>query len=161
MRFRRRALLGIILILTFSVVGGRGYGSGQPNQTYDAQTQLINAFVLVQQAEAAGASQEKISQLANNLNLALQYQRNSSRLLAENATASNLYANKSTALLVATTTEALSVANAARGQVSLREDAAYSIAIAAGFVSALLITEFHRVSEFARRLGLRRMRIEE
>src|SRR5256885_11307846 len=72
MHFRFQALLGILLVLGFCFSGG-GCASGQPAQTSDAQNQLAKAFVLVQQADTAGASPEQIAELANNLNLALRY----------------------------------------------------------------------------------------
>src|SRR2546428_1447805 len=72
MHFRFQALLGILLVLGFCFSGG-GCASGQPAQTSDAQNQLAKAFVLVQQADMAGASPEQIAELANNLNLALPY----------------------------------------------------------------------------------------
>jgi hypothetical protein len=140
MHLRFQALLGILLVLALGF-SGRGFVSGQPAQTSDAQNQLVRAFVLVQQADMAGASPEQISQLANNLNLALRYQENSSQLSAN--------------LSTTTAAEALSLRNAAQEQVSIRQAVAYSTAVGAGFAFALLITEFHRVGEFARRLWLR------
>ena len=147
MHFRFQTLLGIFLVLTFCFSGGGGYTSGQPAQVY-AQNQLVKAFVLVQQADLAGASPGQISQLANNLNLALQYQQNSSEL------------NKSASLSSAIAAEALGLANTAREQVSFHQGVAYSIAVGAGFASALIVTESHRIAEFARRLRLRRMRLD-
>ncbi len=160
MRFRRWALLGIILVLTLCLSKGPGHTSGQSTQIADAQSELIKAFMLVQQADLAGASPGQISQLANNMNLALQYQENSSLLFDKNVTASNLYANKSAGLSSATAIEAVSIANTARDQATFHNAAAYSIAVAAGLVSALLVTESHRIGEFARRLRLRRMRLD-
>src|SRR5437879_2515534 len=111
MHFRFRALLGILLVLGFCFSGG-GCASGQPAQTSDAQNQLAKAFVLVQQADMAGASPEQIAELANNLNLALRY------------------TNESASLSTATAAEALSLANAAREQVLFRQAVAYSTAVA-------------------------------
>ena len=149
MHFRFQTLLGIFLVLTFCFSGGGGYTSGQPAQVY-AQNQLVKAFVLVQQADLAGASPGQISQLANNLNLALQYQQNSSELSA----------NKSASLSNAIAAEALGQANTAREQASFHQGVAYSIAVGAGFASALIVTGSHRIAEFARRLRLRRMRLD-
>ena len=140
MHFRFQALLGIVLVLAFCFSGG-GYVSGQPTQT-DIHNQLVKAFVLVQQADNAGASPDQIAELANNLNLALRGQENSN------------YTNES-ARLTATAAEALSFANAAREQVFFRQAVAYSTAVGAGFAAALLVTEFHRIGEFTRRLRLR------
>ena len=147
MHFRFCAFLGILLVLTFCFSGDGGYASGETAQV-DAQNQLVKAFVLVQQADLAGASPGQISQLANNLNLALQYQQNSSEL------------NKSASLSSAIAAEALGLANTAREQVSFHQGVAYSIAVGAGFASALIVTESHRIAEFARRLRLRRMRLD-
>jgi len=147
MHFRFQALLGILLVLTFCFWEGGGYTSGETTQV-DAQDQLVKAFVLVQQADLAGASPGQISQLANNLNLALQYQQNSSEL------------NKSASLSSAIAAEALGLANTAREQVSFHQAVVYSMAVAAGFASALLITESHRIGELARRFRLRRMKLD-
>jgi len=147
MHFRFQKLLGIFLVLTFCFSGGGGYTSGQPAQVY-AKSQLVKAFVLVQLADLAGASPGQISQLANNLNLALQYQQNSSEL------------NKSASLSSAIAAEALGLANTAREQVSFHQGVAYSMAVGAGFASALIVTGSHRIAEFARRLRLRRMRLD-
>ena len=141
MHFRFQALLGFLLVLGFCFSGG-GCASGQPAQTSDAQNQLAKAFVLVQQADMAGASPEQIAELANNLNLALRY------------------TNESASLSTATAAEALSLANAAREQILFRQAVAYSTAVGAGFASALLVTEFHRIGEFARRLRLRSKQLD-
>src|SRR2546422_1449664 len=100
MHIRFQALLGILLVLGFCFSGG-GCASGQPAQTSDAQNQLAKAFVLVQQADMAGASPGQIAALANKLNLALRYTNESS--------------NPSTA----TGAGALSLANAAPEQLLL------------------------------------------
>jgi hypothetical protein len=160
MHFRFRALLGILLVLAFCLSGGGEYPSGQSSQIYDVQNQLVKAFVLVQQADVGGASPGQISGLANNLNLALQYQENSSQLFAKNLTASDFYANKSASLSRTTAAEALGLANTAREQAAFYQAVAYSIAVAAGFASALLVTESHRIGELARRRRLRRMKLD-
>jgi len=154
MHFRFRALLGILLVLTFCFSGGE-YASGQSTQIDDAQNQLVRAFVLVQQADVAGASQGQISALANNLNLALRYRENSSQLFAKNVTASNLYANESASQSSVIAAQAVNLANTVREQVSLHQAVAYSTAVGAGFASALLVTESHRIGGLARRLRLR------
>src|SRR5947207_14635995 len=101
MHFRFQALLGILLVLGFCFSGG-GCASGHPPQTSDAQNQLAKAFVLVQQADMAGASAEQIAELANNLTLALRF--------------TNQSASPSTACAA----EALTLANVARQQVIFR-----------------------------------------
>src|SRR2546430_17385867 len=101
MHIRFQALLGILLVLGFCFSGG-GCASGQPAQTSDAQNQLAKAFVLVQQADMAGASPEQISAQANNLNLSLP--------------STKEYARLSTA----TGAETLSLVKAASGQKNLR-----------------------------------------
>src|SRR2546428_8286659 len=107
MHFRFQALLGILLVLGFCFSGG-GCASGQPAQTSDAQNQLAKAFVLVQQADMAGASPEQIAELAKKLNLALRY------------------TNESASLSTATGAQALSLANATPGQILFRQAAAES-----------------------------------
>jgi hypothetical protein len=158
MRFRHRALLGILLVLIFCLSVGKENASGQPNQVDDAQSKLVLAFVLVQQADMGGASPAQISLLANSLNLALSYEDNATRLFPKNITASNVYASKSVSVSNATSAQALSVASAARTQAFFDQAAAYSIAVAAGFGSALLMIEIHRLDNLVRRMRLRRMR---
>lgn len=148
MRFFLLVLLGILLILTFNLAGGGEHASGQSTQVDDSKTQLVNAFVLVQKADVAGASPDQISQLTNDLNLALQYQENSGQPF-------DLYANKSANLSSAVAAQALSLASTTREQAFLRQALAYSTAVGAGFGCALIVTEFHRIREFARRFRLR------
>src|SRR5256885_16423569 len=92
MHFRFQALLGILLVLGFCFSGG-GCASGQPAQTSDAQSQLAKAFVLVQQADMAGALPEQISELGNNLNLALPYTKGNANLSTATS-AEGLYLTK-------------------------------------------------------------------
>src|SRR2546427_13196571 len=79
MHIRFQALLGILLVLGFCFSGG-GCASGQPAQTSDAQNQLAKAFVLVQQADMAGAFAGASSEMGNNLKLALPYTNESANL---------------------------------------------------------------------------------
>ena len=160
MRFRHRALLGILLLLVFSFSATSENASGQSAQVDDARSRLVQAFVLVQQADLQGASPAQISLLTSNLNLALSYEENATQLFAKNMTASNIYASKSVNLSNATSAQALSMARSARTQAVFGQVAAYSIAIAAGFGSALLVLEFHRLNDLVRKMKFRRMRLD-
>jgi hypothetical protein len=154
------ALLGILALLLFSFSIGRESVSGQSAQVDDAQNKLVQAFVYVQQADLQGASPGQISLLADKLNLAFYYEENATQLFAKNMTASNLYASKSVNLSNSTSFQALSIASSARTQLFFGQVAAYSIAIAAGFGSALLLVEFHRLHDHVRRLRSRQMRLD-
>ena len=145
MRFRQRAPLGILLVLISCLSVGSENAIGQSSQIDDAHSKLVQAFVLVQQADLEGASPEQISLLANNLNLALDYEDN---------------ASKSVSLSNATSAQALSLASAARTQTFLNQAVAYSIAVAAGFGSALFVMEVHRLDNPVRRMRLRRTRLD-
>ena len=160
MRFRHRALLGVFLLLIFSFSLGRENASGLSAQVDDARSKLVQAFVLVQQADSQGASPTQISLLASNLNLALYYEENATQLFAKNLTASNIYASKSVSLSNATSLQALGIASTARMQALFGQVTAYSIAIAAGLLSALLVLEFHRLNDLVRKMKLRRMRLD-
>jgi len=160
MRFRHRALLGILLLLIFSFSVTSENASGQSSQVDDSRSKLVQAFVLVQQADLQGASTAQISLLANNLNLALHYEENATELFTKNITASNIEATKSVNLSNATSVQALGVASTARTQALYGQVAAYSTAIAAGFLSALLVLESHRLNDLVRKMKLRRMRID-
>jgi hypothetical protein len=160
MRFRRRAVLGILLVLIFCISIGKENASGQPAQIDNAQSKLVQAFVLVQQADIEGASPGQISMLANNLNLALAYKDNATRLFAKNITASNFYASRSASLSNATSAQALSIASAARTHTFFNQAVAYSIAVAAAFGSALLVLEVHRINDLIRRMRLPRMSLD-
>jgi len=160
MRFRHRALLGVLLLLIFSFSVGREKTSGQSSQVNDARSKLVQAFVLVQQADLQGASPTQISLLASNLNLALYFEENATQLFAKNMTASDIAASKSVNLSNSTSVQALGIASTARTQALFGQVAAYSIAVAAGFLSALLVLEFHRVSDLVRKMKLRRMRLD-
>jgi len=160
MRFRHRALLGVLLLLIFSFSVGREKTSGQSVQVDDARSKLVQAFVLVQQADLQGASPTQISLLASNLNLALYFEENATQLFAKNMTASDIAASKSVNLSNSTSVQALSIASTTRTQALFRQVAAYSIAVAVGLLSALLVLEFHRVNDLVRKMRLRRMRLD-
>ena len=160
MRFRQQAPLGILLVLIFCLLVGSENAIGQSTQIDDAQSKLVQAFVLVQQADLEGASQGQISLLANNLNLALGYEDNATLLFSKDINASNFYANKSVSLSNATSAQALSLTSAARTQTFLNRVAAYSIAVAVGFGSALFVLEVHRVENLVRRMRSRRTRLD-
>jgi hypothetical protein len=160
MRFRHRALLGVFLLLIFSFSIGRENSSGQSAQVDDARSKLVQAFVLVQQADLQGASPTQISLLASNLNLALYYEENATELFAKNITASDIYATKSVNLSNATSVQALGIASTARTQALFGQVTAYSIAVAAGFLSALLVLEVHRLNDLVRKMKLGRMRLD-
>jgi hypothetical protein len=159
MRFRYRAPLGILLVLISFLSVGLENGSGQSTQIDNAQSQLVRAFAQVQRADADGASPAQISFLANNLNQALSYEQNANQLLSINVTASNLYASEAASLSNATFSQALSFDGAARRQVFLNQVVAYSIAVVAGFGSALLVVEIHRLDALVLRKRLRRARL--
>ncbi len=160
MRFRHRALLGILLLLVFSFSVGRDKTSGQAAQGDDASSKLLQAFVLVQQADLQGASPAQISLLTSNLNLALYYEENATQLFVKNITASNIYASKSVNLSNVTSVQALSIASTARTQAFFGQVAAYSVAVAAGFLSALLVLEIHRLNDLVHKMKLRRIRLD-
>ena len=160
MRFRQRAPLGILLVLVFCLSVGNENALGQSNQIDDTQSRLVQAFVMVQQADLEGASPAQISLLANNLNLALGYEDNAIQLFSKDINASNFYASKSASLSNATSAQALSLTSAARTQIFLNQVAAYSIAVAAGFGSALFVLEFDRLDNLVRRMRLRRTRLD-
>jgi hypothetical protein len=160
MRFRHRACLGILLLLIFFLSVGQENASGQSPQIDNAQSQLVRAFVEVQRADADGASPTQISLLVNNLNLALSYEQNATQLFSINITASNLYAIKSANLSNSTFSQALNFDGAARGQAFLNQVVAYAMAVAAGFGSALLVIEVHRLDALVLRLRLRRARLD-
>jgi hypothetical protein len=160
MRFRHWALLGILLVFMLSLSFGRESLLGQSAQVDNAQSQLVQAFILVQQADMDGASPGQIFLLASNLNLALAYEENATQLLAKNNTQSNFYAEKSASLANATSAQAQSFASAARTQALLDQTGTYSIAVAAGFGSALLVLEIHRLEDLVRKFRLRRVRLD-
>ena len=160
MRFRQRAPLGILLVLVFCLSVGNENALGQSNQIDDTQSRLVQAFVMVQQADLEGASPAQISLLANNLNLALGYEDNATLLFSKDINASNFYASKSASLSNATSAQALSLTSAARTQIFLNQVAAYSIAVAAAFGSALFVLELDRLDNLVRRMRLRRTRLD-
>ena len=160
MRFRQLAPLGILVALIFCLSVGNENAIGQSTQIDDARSKLVQAFVLVRQADFEGASPWQISLLANNLNLALGYEDNATLLFSKDVNASNFYANKSVSLSNATSAQALSLTSAARTQTFLSQVAAYSIAVAAGFGSALFVLELDRLENLVRRMRLRRTRLD-
>ncbi len=107
-----------------------------------------------------GASPAQISLLTSNLNLALYYEENATQLFVKNITASNIYASKSVNLSNVTSVQALSIASTARTQAFFGQVAAYSVAVAAGFLSALLVLEIHRLNDLVHKMKLRRIRLD-
>src|SRR2546427_12339634 len=79
MHIRFQALLGILLVLGFCFSGG-GCASGQPAQTSDAQNQIAKAFVLVQQADMAGALPKEIATQADNTKIGIPEPHKNSKL---------------------------------------------------------------------------------
>ncbi|SRR5712691_4099886 len=161
MRFRHAALLGILLLLISSFSIGGEEANGQSTQVDDARSKLVQAFLLVQRADLQGASPGQVSVLAKNLNLALYYEENATQLLAKGMTASsNLYANRSLNLSNSTAVQALNIADAASAQTVFDQASAYSIAVVAGFGSALLVLEFHRLNNRLRKIRSSRIRLD-
>jgi hypothetical protein len=160
MRFRQLALLGTLLVLVSSFSATTDKVSGQSTPVDIAQSKIVQAFQIVQQADLDGASPAAVSQLASNLNLALSYEQRAIQLLPTNKTGSGVYASLSLNLSTTTSVQALSVASAAQTQTLLSQLGAYSLALAAGLGSTLLVIELHRVQNFVRKIRLRRLRLE-
>lgn len=160
MRFRQLALLGTLLILVFSFSAATDKVSGQSAPVDIAQNKIVQAFQIMQQADLDGASPTAVSELANNLNLALSYEQSAIQLLPTNKTGSGVYASLSLNLSTATAVQALSVDSAARTQTLQSQIEAYSLALAAGLGSTLLVVELHRVQNFVRKVRLRRLGLE-
>jgi hypothetical protein len=154
MRFLLAALLGVLMLCIPSVSIGIEQTWGQSAQIDNARSSLAQTFVLVQEADLQGATPGQISQLADNLNQALYYQENAT------ASSSNANANMSLKLSDATAVLALNVANAARTRTLFDQAYAYSLAVAAGFGSALLVLEFHRLNDIVRKIRSSRIRLE-
>jgi hypothetical protein len=159
MRFRHAALLGMLLLFIPSSSIWTRSASGQSATTDIVHSNLVEAFVLVQEADLQGASQAQISLLSNNLNLALVYEENATLLSGRNNTASYILSSKSVNVSAATSVQAQSIANSARSQALFSQVAGYSLALAAGFGCALFVLEFHRFSDFVRAMRLRRVRL--
>ena len=160
MRFRQLALLGTLLILVSSFLATTDKVSGQSTPVDIAQGKIVQAFQIVQQADLDGASPAAVSQLASSLNLALSYEQRAIQLLPTDKSGSGVYASLSLNLSTTTTVQALSVASAAQTQTLLSQLGAYSLALAAGLGSTLLVIELHRVQNFVRKIRLRRLRLE-
>ena len=154
MRFRLMALLGVLMLCISPFLISRELAHGQSTQVDNARSALGQAFRLVQEADLQGASIGQISQLADSLNLALRYEENATRL------GSDLYANRSLELSNATAVQALGDSNAARTQSVFDQASGYSLAVVAGFGSALSVLEIHRLNDIVRKIRLRRIRLE-
>ena len=142
----------MLCVSPFSLSREQAYG--QSAQVDNARTALLQAFALVQEADLQGASLSQISQLADSLNLALHYEENATGL------GSAIDANRSLQLSNATAVQALSVSNAARTQSVFDQASAYSLAVVAGFGSALSVLEVHRFNNIVRKIRMRRIRLE-
>ena len=158
MRFRQRALLGILFVLAFSLLSFTDDVQGQTVKIDDAQTRLVQAFALVQQADIDGAPPEQIALLAANLNQALVFETNATQLYPNDPALSNYYATKSASLSNDTMTMALSFSSNARSRVFFDQIGTYAIAVAAGLGAALLLLELPRLDRLVRRMIIRRTR---
>jgi hypothetical protein len=160
MRFRQLALLGTFLVLVISFPATTNKASAQSTPVDIAQNKIVQAFQIVQEADLDGASPAAISQLASNLNLALSYEESAIRLFSTNRTGSAVFASLSLNVSTSATVQAQTAASAARTQTFLGQLGAYSLAIAVGLGSTLLVIELHRVKNFVRKTRLRRLRLE-
>ena len=160
MRFRQRALLGILFVLAFSLFSFKDDLHGQTVQIDDAQTKLVQAFAIVQQADLSGASPDQIASLAANLNQALVLETNATQLYPNNPGLSNYYASKSASLSNDTLNMALSVSSSARSRAFFDQIGTYTIAIGAGLGAALLVLELPRLDRLFRRMRFRLTRFE-
>jgi hypothetical protein len=160
MRFCHRALLGILFVLALSIFSFRDDLHGQTSQIDRAQTRLVQAFALVQQADLEGAPPDQIALLAANLNQALVLERNATQQYSNDPALSNYYATQSASLSNDTSTTALSLSSNARRQVFFDQIGTYTIAVAAGLTAALLVMELPRLEELGRKMRLHRTRFE-
>ena len=160
MRFRNRAVLGIILVVLVSLPVLKSAVLAQSVQIDQAHGQLLRAFASVQQADEQGVSQTRVLALADSLNLALEYEENATLLMTTNVTASNSVANQSSTLSSSIMANAMSLSSAARSQSFIDQAAVYSSALIAAFCTALLFLELHRLTGLARRMRFRRMSID-
>jgi hypothetical protein len=160
MRFRQVALLGTLLLVISSLSPLTDIASGQSTPIEIAQGKIVQAFQIVQQADLDGASPAVVSQLASSLNLALAFEQVAIQLLPINKTGSGVYASLSLNLSTTTAVQALGAASMARTERFLSQVGTYSIALATGLGSTVLIVEFHRVKNLIRRIRLRRLRLE-
>jgi hypothetical protein len=160
MRFRQVVLLGTLLLVISSLSPLTDIASGQSTPIEIAQGKIVQAFQIVQQADLEGASPAVVSQLASSLNLALSLEQIAIQLLPTNKTGSGVYASLSLNLSTTTAVQALGAASTARTERFLSQVGTYSIALATGLGSTVLIVEFHRVRNLIRRIRLRRLRLE-
>jgi len=160
MRFRQLAFLGTLLLVISSLSPTTDIASGQSTPIEIAQGKIVQAFQIVQQADLDGASPAVVSQLASSLNLALSFEQIAIQLLPTNKTGSGVYASLSLNLSTTTAVQALGAASTARTERVLSQVGTYSIALATGLGSTVLIVEFHRVKNLIRRIRLRRLRLE-
>lgn len=160
MRFRHRALLGILFVLGFSLLSFRTNLSGQTSQIDEAHSSLVQAFAQVQQADLDGAPADQIALLATNLNQALIFETNATQLYPKNPMLSDSYARNSASLSNETSIAAQSLSTNARRQSFFNQIGSYTIAVAAGLGSALFVLELPRLDRILRRMRLRRTRFE-
>ena len=160
MRFRQRALLGVLFVVAFSLFSFRDDLHGQTVKIDDARTKLVQAFALVQQADLDGAPPDQIASLSANLNQALVFETNATQLYPNDPALSNYYASKSASLSNDTLTMALSLSSNARSTTFFHQIGTYTVAVAAGLGAALLVLELPRLDRLVRRVRFRRTRFE-
>ena len=131
---------------------------GQSNLT-TAWNGIVEAFQSIRQADSLGAPQAAIVSLTSELNLALTYYENASRLAAMNDYKDEeSYAAMSIQISSDVTSIAVALRNDLQGQILMRQVTAYSIAVVIAAASALLAVESHTIRHFFRKRKLFRTR---
>jgi hypothetical protein len=126
--------------------------AAQSSSPPEAWNKLVQAYSILQDAEARGVLQADMIQFSSELNTALRYYENASRLLSEkNSTGAEDYSRISINISSSVSSKAVNLENNAQSQLLLKKEFAYAVAFGLAPVSAYLIVEFQGIRRFWRR----------
>jgi hypothetical protein len=148
-------ILAMCVLLLSSFVSAPQPASAQPNPT-TAWNQLINAFRITQQADSLGPSRVEMANFTNELNTALAYYEMANVLANQgNMIGAEAFSNMSYQLSSNVAAQATNLRGNIESQITVKQVIAYSVAVGASFVSALLLVESHRIRTILRKFRTR------
>ena len=136
--------------------------AGQSINVGASGNELILAYQAVQKADSLGAPSDQVAPLSTQLNAALGYYNTAIELASEgNITQSQLFSSMSNNASNIVLTEALALQGETENRNTNERLVAYTSAIIASMISAVLVLEYHRIPNFFRKRRLFNTKLEE
>jgi len=136
--------------------------AGQSINVDASRNELILAYQAVQKADSLGAPSDQVAPLSTQLNAALGYYNTAIELASEgNITQSQLFSSMSNNASNIVLTKALALQGETENRNTNERLVAYTSAIIASMISAVLVLEYHRIPNFFRKRRLFNTKLEE